>query len=203
MLNSTNLVKAGLILSTVMLAACVTNPEESRLETRYEPEVVFSRFMHPLPAADQEGQIASTKTFLRAFDARYGDTLILRGGSPEDRSELGLALTRTFPGLSIKTAQGSDGAPASLMLERVIAVAPTCGDWSRKSTDTNGQGSAPSLGCTTSAALAQMVANPRDLLGGQAGGPVDSEIYSDVIQAVREERFEIVVTGNSTTGSDN
>ena len=57
------------------------------------------------------------------------------------------------------------------------------------------------VAASTDMSLAQMIADPRDLVTGKAGGAVDAELSTNVIQAVREERFSITVDETTTTGT--
>lgn len=188
------------ILAAGLLSACMMTPEQSRLENRYEPQVSQARFVHPLsPDHSVKLRVISAHHFLDAFNAGYGDVVYVRGGDELDREDLALELKRSRPDLQVYLIKGYVKTPASLLLERTVAVVPGCGNWSAQTSRQGDQEPPPGFGCSTNANLARMVANPADLTHGRTPGPADAETYTDVIQAVREGRFEVVTSEIATT----
>lgn len=183
------------------LSGCFTGQELASIERRPQAEVEFTQFTHVVPDSNQADVIAGTDGFLRAFRARYGDVVFVSGGATERRGELASYLRRAHPALRIVQRDSADPKPLTLVLERAVAFATGCNYFDRPVTDGADQAPMPGFGCASDMSLAQMIADPRDLVTGKAGGPIDAETPTDVIQAVREERFSITVENTTTTGT--
>lgn len=74
---------------------------------------------------------------------------------------------------------------ARFLISRYIVTPPVCGDWSIPSTDNDGNTSLSELGCSNQANLGLMVANPRDLITGDALGVPDTESAAKAIMVYR------------------
>lgn len=186
---------------SVSLSGCFTGQEVSSIERRPQAQVEFTQFTHVVPDSNQADIVAGADGFLRAFRARYGDVIFVSGGATERRGELVNYLRRSHPALRVVTRDGAEPKPLTLVLERAVAFAAQCDYFSRPVTDGADQAPLTGFGCASDMSLAQMVADPRDLVTGKPGGAVDAEISTDVIQAVREERFSITVAESTTTGT--
>ncbi len=194
---ATALVALGL---TGSLSGCFTGQEMASIEKRPQAQVEFTHFTHVVADSGQADIVAGADGFLRAFRARYGDVIFVSGGATDRRSELAAYLSRNHPALRIVLRGEADPKPLTLVLERAVAFTTECGYFDRPVVDGADQATMPGFGCATDMSLAQMVADPRDLTTGKAGGPMDAEIPTDILQAVREERFKITVQENATTG---
>lgn len=183
------------------LSGCFTGQEMASIEQRPKAEVAFTHFTHVVPDSGQADVAASTDGFLRAFRARYGDVIFVSGGATEQRGELVTYLRRSHPALRVVARDAADPKPLTLVLERAIAFTSGCDYFSRPISDSADGAPLPGYGCATDMSLAQMIADPRDLVTGKAGGAVDAELSTNVIQAVREERFSITVDETTTTGT--
>ena len=183
------------------LSGCFTGQEMASIERRPEAQVEFTRFTHVAADSNQADVIAGADGFLRAFRARYGDVVFVGGGATERRSALAAYLRRTHPALRVVRRDSADPQPLTLVLERAVAFTSGCDYFARPVTDGADQASMPGFGCASDNSLAHMGADPRDLVTGKAGGAMDAEIPTDVIQAVREERFAITIEQTTTTGT--
>ncbi|WP_425406539.1 CpaD family pilus assembly lipoprotein [Hwanghaeella sp.] len=183
------------------LSGCFTGQEVTSIERRPQAQVEFTQFTHVVSASDQTQVIAGTDGFLRAFRARYGDVVFVSGGATGQRSDLAAYLRRSHPALRIVLRDAADPQPLTLVLERAVAFTAECDYFARSVTDGADQAPLPGFGCASDMSLAQMIADPRDLVTGKAGGAVDAELPTDIIQAVREERFSITVEETTTTGT--
>ncbi len=188
-------------LLALSLTGCFTGQEITRLEQRPKPQVELATFARVLPASSQATMVAETDGFLRAFRARYGDVIFIEGGATDRRQELTSYLRRAHPALRVVPREGATPKPLTLVLERAVTFTRGCEYFSRPVVDGADQAPLPGFGCASDTSLAQMVADPRDLLSGKPGGAIDAETPTDVIQAVREERFSITLQENTTTGT--
>ena len=67
------------------------------------------------------------------------------------------------------------------------AVASQCGSWNEDITDTKNNKNYSNFGCATQNNLAQMIANPADLLGPRATAEIDPTRRTNVIEAWRSD----------------
>lgn len=177
MLNKVS--KAILIASTALsLIGCVAAGGETRLEQSYTPEVHFAEFKARFTSNDP-GQEATS--FLRAFNAGHQDVLILTGGATTSREAVIARLQRDWPHIRVLNTTGLLVGPVTAVLERAIASAPACDAWSKNPTGVDARDAGPGFGCSTASALAQMIADPRDLLGGQPTGAQASQPFVSAI----------------------
>lgn len=185
----------------VSLTGCFTGQEMASIERRPQAEVEFTQFTHVVPDAGRADMIAGTEGFLRAFRARYGDVVFVSGGPSDRRAALSEYLSRSHPALKIVQSDGAEPKPLTLVLERAVAFTTGCDYFARPVADGADQAPMPGFGCASDNSLAQMVADPRDLVSGKAGGPVDAELSTDIIQAVRDGTYSITVNETTTTGT--
>lgn len=73
------------------------------------------------------------------------------------------------------TADGDPFAAIRMSYERIVAIAPECGHWSKNLAQDPRNLPHPNLGCASQRNLAHMVADPRDLLGPRPMTPRSSE----------------------------
>lgn len=188
-------------LVVASLTGCFTGQEMASIEQRRPAQVDYTRFTHVVPDANQADIVAGTEGFLRAFRARYGDVVFISGGATERRGELAAYLRRAHPALKIVQTDEANPKPLTLILERAVAFTSGCDYFTRPVADGADQAPMPGFGCASDNSLAQMVADPRDLVSGKAGGAVDAELPTDVVQAVRDGTFAITVNETTTTGT--
>lgn len=183
------------------LSGCLTGQSTASIEHRPAPAVEFATFNHTLGGNGGSSQMMEAETFLRAFNARYGDVVYVSGGADAHRNAIAQALVKSHPALRVLEKSDHASKPLTLTLERAIVLAPGCDYFSRSVSNGTDHVAMPGLGCAGDLSLAQMIADPRDLKTGKGGAIVDAEVPSDVIQAVREERFSITVSATTTTGT--
>ena len=112
--------------------------------------------------------------WFEAMDLRYGDRVSVEDPVSGGATRAAVAAIAARHGILL-----SDGVPvtqgflqpgtARVVITRSTASVPGCPDWS-KSRDANyANATSPGYGCSVNGNLAAMVANPEDLLQGQAG----------------------------------
>lgn len=173
---------AFLGLGLLGLTACqhtdVATP--SPLESTMRSSVQMVRLPYAI-APEEDGTdtpsgatYAAIQSFLASTKAGYGDVLML---DSENASDVRIAAIEEFlrqRGLAYggQAKLGSTPADGSIMLylERYVVTTPNCGEWAPE--DSNNRRNNPSsfFGCSNTANLGLMVANPRDLIAGQGSG---------------------------------
>jgi len=189
---------------SLLLSACGLGVQRTEYEADIDYRVDVAAFTHDVPfangaAAAAPAQMQRLNGFLSTIGIGYGDSISLSGGTPDQRRALAEHLkplmleVHAFPDL------GEPGA-VTVTVVRHVVTAPACGDWSKPSEKDHANSTGPNVGCSTNAALAQMVANPADLLGGGTLQPYDSETEALGLRNFRAGKKPYVIQ-NSTSGS--
>lgn len=122
--------------------------------------------------------------FLSSIEVSYADVLVLDApNAPHERikaiesyiKESGLIYAGT-------SALGAEPKAGSVMLyvERYIVTTPKCGAWIPEANNDTRNNASSFLGCSNTANLGLMVANPRDLVAGQSAGNTTSAAVSAI-----------------------
>lgn len=96
-------------------------------------------------------------------------------------------LAQRSVGLVPMTPPPRDVAPNHLLIlvDRFVATAPQCPNWSGSPATGHDNMPGSNFGCADANDLAEMVANPRDLMDGRTLGPADAEPTLDAILRYR------------------
>jgi pilus biogenesis lipoprotein CpaD len=169
-------------ISMLGLGACVHTDVETATpaETVMRNSVQMVRLTHEIGAEEDGtatpsgGTLARMNAFLTGVEAGYSDVIMLDSAdAPADRIDA-IADHLRARGLSFGGTATLGAAPASgtimLYLERYIVTVPNCGQWREETSDNSRNNPSSFLGCSLTANLGLMVANPRDLLAGQGSG---------------------------------
>jgi len=112
--------------------------------------------------------------WFETMDLRYGDRITIEdpASNPavantvnELAGRFGLIVSEVAPTTQGTLAPGQ----ARIVITRSSASVPGCPDWSAKSDTNYLNATSPGYGCAVNSNFAAMVANPEDLLQGQAG----------------------------------
>jgi pilus assembly protein CpaD len=141
----------------------------------HQPVVQRTDYLLDLSAANgvPDSELYRLADWFDALQLRYGDRVYVDGGYADERARQDVAGVAAEYGLLL-----SDGAPVTaggaqsgvrVIVSRSAAYVPGCPDWresqnigARVTTSTN-------FGCAMNSNLASMIANPEDLVLGQAG----------------------------------
>ncbi len=202
------------------LAGCATPPAQPlgavTTEAPNPIQVTLVREGHalhfaPAAAIPDRMETASLNSFLATGGAAPGDTILiertppstLKGNTLEVRREATLVAALTRQGLRPSVSYTPSLVPGdmSLTLERYVASAPNCPNWSKKPGNDFGNTLHSDFGCATATNLAAMVADPRDLIVGQTMGPVVGDPGSAPVHAYRTGKVAPLSenTGGATT----
>ena len=150
------------------------------------PVIVHSDYVFDAAAPGgniPSGEQARLDAWFAGLGLGYGDAIYVDGAFGDAKSDVGQVAGRY--GLLV-----NDGAPVTqgsiapgsvrVVVRRNRAEVPGCPNWSRPAQPNFNNRSMPGYGCGVNGALAAMVANPQDLIHGQAGDP-----YVDAAAASR------------------
>jgi len=172
-----NLAGALALSLGLALAACGGMPTNRSLESLKQPVVERTNYM--LDVAAGAGGLAIPEQqrlagWFEAMDLRYGDRVSIEDPMMSGATRDDVAALASRRGILL-----SDGAPVTagyvepgmvrVVITRSIASVPGCPDWSAKSDMNYENGTSPGYGCAINGNLASMIANPEDLINGQAG----------------------------------
>ena len=184
----------------VLSAAC--NPgtmDWKAVEAPNDNQVVFTRLSHVVRFAPNGAGLAPAEaTRLDAFLARQaidrGDEVTIYPGSGAIGERQRDAVMRHLAARNLGPVAGAapDGQgkaaadQVTIKVGRYVVVPPKCANWSKPAHLDYGNTTMSNLGCSTDAALGRMVAQPRDLVRGQATGPADAERSAAAVKRYRE-----------------
>lgn len=200
--------KFGLVLLATALAGCSHVPydEPSRGVSAVKvPVLTRTEYVYDVAAPD--GSLSPTERdrldgWFRSLGLNYGDSIYVDGAyAGAARADVARVAGRY--GLLL-----SDGAPVTagsvepgtvrVVVSRARATVPGCPDWSEPAQPNFANKSMSNFGCGVSSNLAAMVANPEDLLHGQAGeSAADGATGAKAILMYRNWPLTGVVPGQS------
>lgn len=137
------------------------------------------------------GEAARLDGWLQAMKLRYGDRVAiddpaggrgLRDDIQPVVARYGLVLGGERPVTAAPVAPGT----ARVVVSRMQASVPGCPDWSRNASQEFDSNTSSNFGCATNASLAAMIANPEDLVRGEAVGITDQARATKAIEAFRK-----------------
>ena len=183
---------AALLAFGVLAAAAPATAQEVNKSLYSTNQPVVQRTDYVLDLSAPNGVSASERARLRAWfaslDLGYGDKVAVDEPYPTAaRAEIariaadyGLLLSDGAPVTSGRVEPGN----VRVIVSRSFASVPGCPRWS--GSVKNNQTS-PGYGCATNSNLAAMIADPSDLVLGQAGsGPSDGTVGAKAIKVYRE-----------------
>ena len=159
------------------LAACGGMPENRSLYSTKQPVVDRTSYTFDVVAGPGGLSIPEQQRLAGWFEAMklgYGDRVSIEdptvgAATREDIASLagrhGVLLSEGAP----VTAGYVDPGRTRVVITRSTASVPGCPDWSIKSDMNYTNGTYPGYGCAINGNFAAMVANPEDLISGQAG----------------------------------
>ena len=159
------------------LAGCTGMADNASLYSVKQPVVERTNFTLDVDTT-RSGLSISEQSRLNGWfetmDLRYGDRISIEdpGSNPavaEAVNELAGRYGLIVSGAAPTTAGILQPGQARIVITRSSASVPGCPDWSAQSDSNYNSALSSNYGCGVNSNLAAMVANPEDLLQGQAG----------------------------------
>lgn len=148
------------------------------------------------------GEADRVAGWLASMKLRYGDQVSVDDPNPYgSRSRAEIAAIVTTYGMRLADRAPITNAPMAagmvrVVLSRATASVPGCPDFTRSGSSEFEGSSTSNFGCASNASLAAMVANPLDLVRGQADGDTADTVTST--RAINNYR-KAAPTGNGGT----
>ena len=174
--------------SLLLLGACDLRLNEHVMEARERSTYDFRKgnrvdlvqFNHQVAfkgnaVVPSDAQLDKLDAFLKRINLGYGDQVALQGSTPARRGALEVYLQRQGLPIQIASIAGSGAQPTSdsvkIVVERHVVTPPQCPNWSNFDGDNERNTPGSHFGCSVDSSLGYMIANPKDLVEGQAIGP--------------------------------
>lgn len=164
----------------ITLGGCMNAPgamDNASLYSVKQPVVAQTNYTFDLATGYDGPNVAEQQRLSAWFEAmnlRYGDRVSIEDPAASGATRAAVSTIASRHGLLL-----AEGAPvtagyvqpgaARVVVTRVSASVPGCPDWGRKSDMNYENATSPGYGCAVNGNLAAMVANPNDLVSGQAG----------------------------------
>ena len=206
------LVAASLALA--LAGGCATPPAPSLADgrTTEKPnpiQVTVQRKTHIVHYASGNvvpgsAEIANLNDFLASNDAERGDAITIDSGpSPLDQkrgNRLDASLTRHGLVSGLRILHDIPAGELHLTLERYVAGAPGCPNWSKAPGNDFANTMPSDYGCSTENNLASMVADPRDLVSGRPLPPASGDAALAALHRYRTGKV-LPLSDESAAGS--
>jgi len=195
-----------------ILAACATDTmtyDGSAKVARNEVQLV--RIAHEVEAGEDGALVAKDRESLDRFFSDmalgYGDTVAMLAGEdfPVEARDSVVAAVHAW-GVPVAAPPGEVGRVPSrngafVIVDRYVVTPPDCPTTTLNPIRNYANAPSPQHGCATVINLGQMVADPRDLLAGKAGGRPVTEKATQAIRMWREDEPEFVEPVNIGSGA--
>lgn len=169
----------ALALSAALLGSACSGPawDNASLYSVRQPVVQRSSYTLDVATSYEGLSVPEQQRLAGWFDAmdlRYGDRVSIEDpiGAGGTRASVAAIAARhgilLADGAPVTTGQLQPGM-ARVVITRSTASVPNCPNWDRKSDANYANATSPGYGCAINGNLAAMVANPEDLITGQAG----------------------------------
>jgi pilus assembly protein CpaD len=206
------LAAASALAGIAACAAPIAKPPSGAMSetTPRTPTVTLVKLTHNVrfqpgqfaPDADQESGLAK---FLGDSEARRGDSVtILRGPSLADRDRAA-RLSQVLASRGMLSSVVTDNALAAgelkVVYDRYVVHPPRCPDWSQPNGDKLTNELPSDFGCSSSANLAAMVADPHDLVVGHTMGPIVGDAATRPVARYRDGAIPALSSASSSSGS--
>lgn len=171
-----------------LLAASACAPTQSywsEAQATKENKVEPVRLLHDVRFSSgaqlSPTEMAQLDGFLARHDIGYGDRVyvLTDAKSANDAGSQRAATVQKYMAAHGIKAAGLPSPEAQpglvrIVVNRYVVVPPNCPDWSKPATADYGNTPMSNLGCSTTANLGLMVADPGELIQGRAAGPADA-----------------------------
>jgi pilus assembly protein CpaD len=185
------LASAALLSVAFALGAC--GPANRGLDSVHQPVVSRTDYVLDLSTGEEAlayGEANRLAAWFDTLELSYGDRIFLDGAGVGGARDDVASVAARYGLLLSEGAPVTEGAvePGRLrvVVSRAEARVEGCPDWRRKSQPELGGSTMSNYGCATNSNLAAMVANPEDLVRGQAQSGSDARAVTKAITTYRE-----------------
>ena len=195
MMKTIFLIAAAIGLS---VAGCSAMGANTSLYSANQPVVTRTTYAIDINSDGPNGISAPEKTrlaeWLNALNVGYGDRVSVDFGDGQANAptqqvikqmaaDFGIFVAESAPVTAGQIAQGT----VRVVLIRSSASVPNCPNWS-KTTDVNyNLANHPNYGCALNSNIAAMIADPEDLVRGNASNALDKSAGSQAIKKYRQK----------------
>jgi len=187
---------AAILALGLTLGAC--GPVNRGLESVNQPIVSRTDYVFDVPAAGLSSQSSPEASRLddwfRSIEVGYGDRISIdESAAYGGESRRVVAAIAARRGLLLSEGAPVTAGPIEPGLVRVIvsrssASVPRCPNWDRPATPELESSTMSNYGCAVNSNLAAMIANPEDLVRGQAGAQSDARTTTKAIKSYRDAK---------------
>lgn len=176
-------------------------------ESERAKDIVVPRHLKKLTLRDRD-VVREMALQFRSSGAK-SIAVLIPAGSPNEKAARNAAhdAVREITNVGIRSGRimvkhydaSNHGSSATLRLvytDLSAAVSSQCGQWDEDILDTRENRNYSNFGCATQNNLAQMIANPADLLGPRGMSEIDSTKRTAIIEQWREESSELERLGD-------
>jgi pilus assembly protein CpaD len=204
------------MIVALMLAACA-GPQEAAMAPDQPPtptphvdrvRVELSTAFAPASTELPPGEATRLETFLDQAEVRPNDIAFVatRPGDPLAQARIGrIKSLLAMRGVGVQqVAPPSSGVAFDhvvLTVDRYVATAPACPDWSGSPATPHTNTPSSNFGCATATDFALMLDNPRDLVMGRTLAPADSLPAIDAVQRYHAGKVKPLLGGSSSSSS--
>ena len=188
---------ASLLATILLVSACTISETEhwSPQEAPKENKVDWVTFNHNVGFASPSSSLSKAERseisrFLAEVDIGYSDRVFIRGKTGSGNHQVA-AVEKYLRKLKLRPeiviARGAK-RPVSVVVGRYLVTTPRCPDWSKQPGLDSANRRSSNFGCATTSNLGLMVADPGDLVHGQAMGPSDGQKGAKPINKYHEDK---------------
>ena len=201
------------LAAILALAACAPQqaiqvpPDVAKTIHVNRVRVQYAAAFAPGTSDMQPGEPARLETFLDQTGTQPGDKVFLAAssGDPLASARTGrIAALLARHGLGVEPVAPPEGVEPNhvlVLVDRYVAMAPACPDWSQEAWGDHDNEPSSNFGCATATDFALMIANPRDLVQGRALGPADGDPAADAVMRYRTGTVKALSGASASSGA--
>lgn len=190
-----------MIAAAFALLAGACTPTSNWTEVQAPPKqntVESIRLVHDVRftggAQISAAEMAQLDGFITRHDIGYGDQVYVltntSGAVPQRaRNVLNYMKAHGIAANGLSSVEAQPGV-VRVVVNRHVVVPPNCPDWSKPATADYGNTPMSNLGCSTTANLGAMVADPGELVQGRQPGAADAEGSTGSIRRYRADKIK-------------
>jgi pilus assembly protein CpaD len=147
----------------------------------------------PSGAQITSGEMAQLDAFINRHDIGYGDRVYVLANASNARQRttnvINYMKAHGIAAVGLNSVEAQPGM-VRIVINRHIVVPPNCPDWSKPMTSDYSNTPMSNLGCSTTANLGAMVADPGELIQGRQAGAADAEESTGAIRRYRTDKIK-------------